>query len=129
MFWLWPLFNFRYPFSGDVDVSPQTFWDLPFSGEYKAGDWELESDIIQNEAGYGRQLGILPDAVDQLLAEQPDLAQQKRPFMLLRELADDIRARKKQHYQETLRGRLKSYQNLAPEAFAELIAEFSKPSK
>jgi hypothetical protein len=127
IWWWWPILNIRYPWSGDwaQEVSPVTSSDLPFNNKYKAGSRKLERDIIEEDAGYGRQLGILLDAVEQLVAEQPDAEQMERPFKQLLELANGIRATKKAHYEGTLRGALESYRDVDPAGFAALIAEVS----
>lgn len=67
--WFW--WNIHFPFSGDVtqDISPETVWDLPFSGPYM-GNRELERKILADGAGYGEQLKLILNALSLLLEKQ-----------------------------------------------------------
>lgn len=64
--WLswWPAF-IKLPGAGNLDqeVAPVTTW-FPTTFELNfAGDRRIESDVVSNVASYGKQLGILTDAL------------------------------------------------------------------
>lgn len=129
MLWWWPMLTYRLPFSGDVvqDIAPRTYWDLPFSGDYNAGDRELERRIIDEAAGYGRQLGIMLDALEKLIDDAPSETRQHERYLKVRDLAQRIRDTKRKRYETALPAALESYRKIDPEGFARLMTQFSEP--
>jgi hypothetical protein len=75
---------FKLPLSGDVTqtISPMTWWMSPIGSQFglinidlgESSKPEIEGDILKNEASYGKQLGIVLDAVA-ALARHVDPAQ------------------------------------------------------
>ena len=64
---------FKLPLSGDVNqtISPMTWWMSSIGSQFglinidlgESSKPEVEADILKNEASYGKQLGIVLDAV------------------------------------------------------------------
>jgi len=98
---------YGYPLSGDVTQAFR-FWTSLWSqwmGQFgfininlaKSSDPALERRIIENVAGYGKQLGRTIEALEALLAHADRTAwtaAQKKAFEDFRELADEIAAEK-----------------------------------
>lgn len=88
---LWQLWSTitRMPLSGDVwqDYRPVTTWFSPRIDLY-AGNQQIESEVVGNVASFGRQLGILCDAL--LEVSQKVNADGGDKMKKLREIADDI---------------------------------------
>ncbi len=63
--WLW---MFRTPFSGDVTqaIAPVTSWWSPQFEFNFAGNRRIEGEVVADVASYGKQLGILSEAVLEL---------------------------------------------------------------
>ena len=61
---MWPGFG-KLPLSGDVAqaIAPLTNWFSPTIEMNFAGDRRIEADVVSNVASYGKQLGMLTDAV------------------------------------------------------------------
>jgi hypothetical protein len=101
---------FKLPLSGNVTqaISPMTWWLSPSGGQYglfnieigESGKPEIESEILKDVAGYGKQLGILLDAMV-VLARRVDVAQlefdERKALLALAELSKSV-GRIKQHY-------------------------------
>jgi hypothetical protein len=63
----WFPFTVNYP-SGDVDLAN---WFSPRIDVTYAGNRAIERDVVENVASFGRQLGIVSDAVLELAADKP----------------------------------------------------------
>ncbi|MCW5746606.1 MAG: hypothetical protein KIT36_10450 [Alphaproteobacteria bacterium] len=90
-FWPWTA---RLPLGGDVAqaIAPLTNLFSPTVELNFAGNRRIEGDVVCNVASYGKQLGILTDAVLALGGDDRSDAVQR-----LRDLADRIETRKQQH--------------------------------
>ena len=84
----------KYPFSGDVTqaISPYTNWFSP-QITVNAGDPRLEARILTDGASYGRQLGVVIDALRAVVEKKQD----KEAFAALTKLADKIDGIKEAH--------------------------------
>lgn len=116
---------FRAPLSGDVtqDYAPVTSWWSPQLEFNFAGNQKVEAEVVRNVASYGKQLGILTEAV-LALGEGNDSSEIKR----LRAQAEKIHEVKRRHAGATaaeLKDRLDEFREKDPEAFEQLIAEFA----
>ncbi len=86
--WLFPWWGFfKGPLSGDVtqDIAPITSWLSPQFEFNFAGNRRVEEKIVADVASYGKQLGILSEAVLELAA-----GKEGKAIVRLKELAADI---------------------------------------
>ena len=69
--WLFPWMGLKNgPLSGDVQQAIATSWLSPHVEFNLAGDRRIEADIITDVASYGRQLGIISEAVLELAGKK-----------------------------------------------------------
>lgn len=121
--WFW--WNIRFPFSGDLvqDISPETVWDLPFSGPYK-GDRELERKILADGAGYGEQLKLILNVLSDLLEKQNLRGTEAGKELLA--MKAKIEAVKTGYYKDSAdhaRAALSKLKEKDPKAYAALVRE------
>lgn len=116
---------FRAPLSGDVsqDYRPVTSWWSPQLEFNFAGDQKVEAEVVRSVASYGKQLGILTEAVLALAKDSnsPEVAR-------LQQLAEEVGAVKKRRSSESaisLKQRLQELRDQDPEEFKRLLAEVS----
>jgi hypothetical protein len=121
---VWPSFWIRtnLPWSGDVvqNIEPNTNVDLPFSDDY-AGDRKTERQIITNVAGYGMQLGIVIDALDELIAATG--SEQRPACARLRALREEIATLKRAHYEKILPNALAYFARSDRTGFERMVEE------
>jgi len=92
--WLLPWVGwFKAPLSGNVmqDISPITSWFSPQLEVNFAGDRKVEGQVVSEVASYGKQLGLLTEAVLELAEGKKGLSVDK-----LRQLAEQIEQVKNQ---------------------------------
>ncbi len=98
--------NFHFPFSGDVPVTqainPWEFWIKSFSSQMglininnvSSSDRNIEKEVIENVASYGRQLGRVNDLLETII-DNPGLkdlsSRQQRSIEEFREMVDQIK--------------------------------------
>ena len=99
-----PAGPFQFPFSGDLTqaINPWTWWLHMMSqigfiniNMTESSDPGLERQIVENVAGYGKQLGRVIEALDALFAHTATSgwsAVQKKALVDFLELAADIAA-------------------------------------
>ena len=123
--WLFPWWGFfKSPLSGDVnqDIAPQLSWLSPQFEFSFAGNRRIEADVVADVASYGKQLGILSDAVLELAenAEGEDVTR-------LRELVEQIEAVKQRHT-DTLADKVKvqldQLKREDPQALKRILADY-----
>ena len=124
---IWSAALARLPFGGDVtqSIAPLTNWFSPNVEVNFAGNRRIEGDIVTNVASYGKQLGLLTEAVVALSGNNTSPAVKK-----LRDLAKEIEKRKLQHKDDVLRQArtsIETLQKLDPTGFAQLLREFAAP--
>jgi len=117
--WFWS------PLSGDVsqDFSPMTNWFCPQLEVNYAGDKNIEAKVISEVASYGKQLGILTEAVLSLAGDNQD-PEIKR----LREINDQVKKIKEETSIQSRQKAKESMERLResdPDAFLDLIRYFS----
>lgn len=124
--WMNPwLYMLKAPWSGDVtqDIAPVTSWFSPQLEFNFAGNKKIEADIVAEAASYGRQLGILSEAVLELAQGKPG-----KSIDDLKKLMSDIDKIKKRH-EETAEAKAKTVlddlKNENPEVLKQLIREYS----
>ena len=106
------------------DIAPVTTW-FPTTLELNfAGDRRIESDVVSNVASYGKQLGILTDA---LLATARD---SREPAVeRLREVAQKIERRKQSHQSDlesTAKETLERLRDYDQAAFDRVLGQFKE---
>ena len=93
--WLFPWWEpFKWPLSGDVtqDIAPNTSWLSPQFEFNFAGNRRIEAKVVADVASYGKQLGILSEAILELADGKKGLAVER-----LKALTDQIDNVKHQH--------------------------------
>ena len=88
-----------------------------------AGNPTIERDVVGDVASFGRQLGILSEAVLELAGP----AAQGQKVKALRDLVTKVNAvkqRRKDSAAEVARDALETLRNVSPEALSGLLAEF-----
>jgi hypothetical protein len=103
--WLFPWWGlFKWPLSGDVtqDIAPITSLLSPQFEFNFAGNRRIESEVIADVASYGKQLGILSEAVMELADGKKGVAIDR-----LKKLTDQIEEVKHRH-QDRLEQKLKA---------------------
>ena len=116
------------PLSGDVnqDIAPLTNWFSPQVALNFAGDRRVERDVVAEVASYGRQLGILTDAVLAVAGENNEPAVTR-----LRQTRDAVEVVKARHQRSALRRAEEALAHLRhadPESFKTLISELQEES-
>ena len=125
--WMNPWFYaFKAPWSGDVDqtINPVTSWFSPDVEFNFAGNKSIEAAVISEVASYGKQLGILTDAVMELAA-----GKQGEAMMNLHKLAAEIESVKKKHKTELsdkAHRLLSELKQTDPELLKQVINEYKK---
>lgn len=121
--WMNPWLNaFNVPWNNQ-DISPVTTWFSPELEFNFAGSKAIESQVVAEVASYGKQLGILSEAVI-------DLAEGKKGKALedLNNLAAEVDRIKNQH-RETLSAKtrlmLDELKKEDPEALKNIVKEYS----
>lgn len=115
---------YRAPLSGDVtqDINPVTSWLSPQFEFNFAGNRQLESKVVSQVASYGKQLGVVTDALVELAQGEQGKALKK-----LQQMQADIEQLKQQHQQQLLaqvKSGLGELQRKDPEALKQLLTEF-----
>lgn len=129
--WLAPFWlagAMRTPLSGDVtqDIAPFTHWFSPQLEVTFAGNRRIEREVVAGVASYGRQLGLLTEAL-LAVAGDSDAPAVRR----LRETHTAVEAVKARHRDGTLRTAELALERLRrddPAAFQALIERFTAPS-
>lgn len=130
-FWLWAP-QLQFPFSGSVAqrIDPDTQW---FFGGIRpqAGDGQLEQQIHEQIASYGRQLGLLTEVVLGVVgSEQVGAEQAGRSLARLEEIRAEVEALKTQQDVQLAREAAAVLEQLAqrdPAALAALVQRFGAP--
>jgi hypothetical protein len=96
MNWLFPWWwsAFKAPLSGDVsDISPETNWFSPqVEVNVAAGNRKVEAEVVSRVASYGKQLGMVIDALLEIAGENEGPA-----VSALHDLAEQIEEVKEKH--------------------------------
>jgi hypothetical protein len=100
----WFPFTFNFP-SGDVDLAS---WFSPNVNVTYAGTPAIERDVVERAASFGKQLGILTDAVLELAKGKPS-----EKVKRLAALAEQIQAIKDAHKIDAKRQAKEAIERLA----------------
>lgn len=119
----WPLSD-KWPLSGNVtqDISPVSSWLSPQFEFNFAGNRQIESEVVTDVASYGKQLGLLAEAVLEIAEGEKGDAVDK-----LQALMDQVEAVKRRH-EESLESRVRSdierLKQSDPERLRSLLDEY-----
>ena len=90
---------FMWPFSlfapGNLNQPILPGWSFGNVSVNYAGSAEIEKDVVEKVASYGKQLGIITDVVLELAGDKPPKGEQ--PLAQLREIAAKVRKVKEEH--------------------------------
>jgi hypothetical protein len=125
--WFFPWLGlFKAPLSGDVaqDYAPITSWLSPQFEFNFAGNRKIEAEVVSDVASYGKQLGILAEAVLELAD-----GSQGEAVVRLRQMKDQIDLVIQQHedrLEEKVKADLDQLQKQDPQALKRLLDEYGK---
>src|SRR5436853_1447745 len=90
---------FMWPFSlfapGNLNQPILPGWSFGNVNVSYAGNAEIEKDVVEKVASYGKQLGIITDLVLELAGDKPPNGEQ--PLAQLRDIAAKVRTVKEGH--------------------------------
>ncbi len=114
----------KLPLSGNLSqaISPLTNWFSPTIEFDIAGDRQIEADVVANVASYGKQLGVLSNAILALAHGHSSPAIKR-----LRELAAQVEECKRKHHgslEETARRGLEALKKADREAFERVLGSY-----
>jgi hypothetical protein len=89
---MWP-FNLFAPGNLNQPILPG--WSFGNVSVNYAGNVEIEKDVVEKVASFGKQLGIITDAVLALAGEKPPKGED--PLAQLRDIAAKVRKVKEEH--------------------------------
>ena len=105
------------------DIAPVTTW-FPANFEMNfAGDPRIERDVVSNIASYGKQLGILTDALLTLAGDDTTHPEIQR----LRDIAEKIEERKQTHradLEQNAKAALERLKDADSEAFKRMLSSY-----
>jgi len=113
----WFPFTFNFP-SGDVDLAS---WFSPNLNVTYAGTPAIERDVVERVASFGKQLGIITDAVLEIAGERGG-----EKVKRLKQLAEEIEAVKARHKSDVRRAAKEAIERLAKTDESELKALLSR---
>jgi hypothetical protein len=122
--WKNPWLNLmNLPLSGNVEgISPVTTWFSPNIELNYAGDKKIESEVVSEVASFGKQLGVLSDALQEVIDGKSGKGIEK-----FRELVADI-AEIKEKYKKDIADRIESdldrLRQQDPEALARILKKY-----
>ncbi|TMJ04201.1 MAG: hypothetical protein E6G97_06760 [Alphaproteobacteria bacterium] len=121
---MWP-FNLFAPGNLDQPILPG--WSFGNVSVSYAGNAEIEKDVVEKVASFGKQLGIITDAVLALADGKP----KDQAITRLRDIAAKIEQLKnlnKASLADQARGTMQRLEKAEPAAARRIAAEFAKPS-
>lgn len=120
-----PWFNlYKTPFSGNVNqqISPYTNWWSPQIEFNFAGNRQIESKVVEEVASYGKQLGIVAEAILEIAEGKPgDSVTQ------LKELTEKIEKIKQAHaidLEEQIKQKLNQLKQQDPKTLEKLLRSY-----
>jgi hypothetical protein len=122
---MWP-FNLFAPGNLNQPILPG--WSFGNVSLNYAGNAEIEKDVVEKVASFGKQLGIITDAVLALADGKPI---QDKAIARLRDIATKIEQLKNQNkasLADQARGAMQRLEKAEPATARRIAAEFAKPS-
>jgi hypothetical protein len=120
----WPYSFFQAPNTLDQPINPGWF-DVNINNY--AGSPQIEKDVVEKVASFGKQLGILTDAVLELAGSKP--RPDNSAVTRLREIADKVEALKnlnKAALESEARGAMARLAKLEPGKARSIAANYAK---
>jgi hypothetical protein len=124
--WPFPWLNFA-PSQLNQPINPG--WSFGNIQVSYAGNAEIEKDVVSKVASYGKQLGIVSEAVLALAGDQPH--EREKRIERLRVIVAEVEKVKKEHQRdlvESARGAMASLAKADPAAAKRIAADFAKAS-
>ncbi len=115
----WFPFTFNFP-SGDVDLAN---WFSPTIEVSYAGNQAIERDVVENVASFGKQLGIVIDAVVALAGD--DKANELKALKDLKNEVDTVKARHKRDIKRDAEAAIERLAKLDEPALKTLIRRYA----
>ena len=123
--WLFPWGGlFKGPLSGDVtqDIAPITSWLSPQFEFNFAGNRRVEAKVVADVASYGKQLGILSEAVLELADGNKGVAVDR--FKKLTDKIEEIKHQHKDRLEQKLKAELDQLEQQDPKILKLLLDEY-----
>jgi hypothetical protein len=122
---MWP-FNLFAPGNLNQPILPG--WSFGNISVNYAGNVEIEKDVVEKVASFGKQLGIITDAVLALADGKP---KNDKAIVRLREIAakiEELKNRNKTSLADQAREALERLERAEPATARRIAAQFAKPS-
>jgi len=122
---MWP-FNLFAPGNLNQPILPG--WSFGNVSLNYAGNAEIEKDVVEKVASFGKQLGIITDAVLALADGKPT---EDKAIARLRDIAtkiEQLKTQNKASLADQARGAMQRLEKAEPATAARIAAEFAKPS-
>ena len=122
---MWP-FNLFAPGNLNQPILPD--WSLQRISVNYAGSPEIEREVVEKVASFGKQLGIITDAVLALADGKP---KNDKAIVRLREIAakiEELKNRNKTSLADQAREALERLEKAEPATARRIAAQFTKPS-
>jgi hypothetical protein len=120
---MWP-FNLFAPGNLSQPILPG--WSLGNVSVNYAGNADIEKDVVEKVASYGKQLGIITDAVLALADGKP----KDKAIARLKEIAakiEEVKNRNKASLADQARDAMQRLEKAEPASARRIAAEFTKP--
>ncbi len=116
---------YRWPLSGDVsqDITPLTNLFSPQLSMHFAGNQEIEREVVSQVASYGKQLGMLTEAVLAVAGDSKDPAVER--LRETRDAVEDIKARHQTQAAKAAEQAMERLRRTDEAAFRNLLRQFS----
>lgn len=112
------------PLSGNVEgISPVTTWFSPNIELNYAGDKKIESEVISEVASFGRQLGILSDALHEVVDGKN--GEGIETFRTLLADVAEIKEKHKKSIAERIEGDLDQLRKQDPQALERILKKYT----
>lgn len=123
----WLQSNYNFPLSGNVQqhIDPDWFFSTI---DAEVGDGEIEKEVFQKIASYGKQIGLLTEA---LLSMSAKLEMNEQDILALKELTElqekieVIKTAKKQRVRKNAEKIMDKLQSCDPEGFRSLLDKYA----
>lgn len=123
----WLQSNYNFPLSGNVQqhIDPDWFFSTI---DAEVGDGEIEKEVFQKIASYGKQIGLLTEA---LLSMSAKLEMNEQDIPALKELTElqekieVIKTAKKQRVRKNAEKIMDKLQSCDPEGFRSLLDKYA----
>jgi len=123
--WLFPWWGpFKWPLSGDVtqDIAPNTSWLSPQFEFNFAGNRRIEAKVVADVASYGKQLGILSEAILELADGKKGLAVER--LKALTDQIDDVKHQHEDRLEQKVKADLDQLKQEDPKALNRLLDQY-----